>query len=170
MGKRGPQRTPTKLLKARGSWRADTPDRKNEVKTESGMPDIPEFLSLPARRRWLKLAPILMRRGLLTEMDGDALGRYCEAMVMYVEAKKYVDALIKVSPGEEYQSRLLVRTTNGNVIQNPAISLMKNAGKEADNLGKQFGLTPSARSGLTILPVAKPSTQKGKKKSPFKVA
>ena len=132
---------------------------------------MPEWLSPPARRKWMRLAPVLARSGLLTELDGDTFARYCEAMVQYEQAKRYIDSLLKETGNDaEYQSRLLIRTVNGNVIQNPAISLMKNASVEADRLGKQFGLSPSARAGLSISPVAKPSEQKSKKKKPFNVA
>ena len=132
---------------------------------------MPDWLSPPARRKWLRLAPVLARSGLLTELDGDALARYCEAMVQYQQAKRYVDSLLEGADNDAgYQSRLLIRTASGNVIQNPAISLMKHASQEADRLGKQFGLSPSARAGLSISPVAKPSEQKSKKKKPFNVA
>lgn len=170
MGQRGPQRTPTKTLKIRGSWRANEPERKQEVQPETSMPGMPEWLSPPARRIWLRVAPVLARTGLLTELDGNTLARYCEAEAQYIQAKRYVDSLIKGTGDSVYESRLLIRTRNGNVIQNPAISLMKNASAEADRLGKQFGMSPSARAGLSISPVAKPAKQGSRKKSPFNVA
>src|SRR5262245_41506 len=46
----------------------------------------PDWLPQDARAEWDRLAPMLARNGLLTEMDIDALVAYCEAWCRWKDA------------------------------------------------------------------------------------
>lgn len=169
MSKRGPGKTPTITLKARGSWRANTQERNQEVKPEINIPGMPDWLSAQGRREWMRLTPILAQHGLLTRLDGNTLGTYCEAVAQYLSAKKYCDAIVQAGDeNDDFGSRLLIKTRNGNVIQNPAFSIMNRALEQMNKIGQKFGMSPSDRAGLSISPVAKPASDK--KITPFKIA
>ena len=76
MGQRGPAPKPTALKQLEGTFR---PDRAQGEVFPDLPPDLspPDHLSEPARDKWVELAPILARNGLLTECDLDALALYC---------------------------------------------------------------------------------------------
>ena len=50
MGKRGPPRTPTSVLKLRGSWRGNV--RGDEPEPKHDRPQFPEWLSAEERAAW----------------------------------------------------------------------------------------------------------------------
>ena len=56
MGKRGPTRTPTSVLKLRGSWRAKT--RGDEPTPQEGVPESPDWLSEDEQSVWDRLTPL----------------------------------------------------------------------------------------------------------------
>ena len=89
MGKRGPRPTPTGVLEARGSWRADA--RGDEPQPPDGRPKRPAGLSRIAQLVWADLVPVLEDMGVLTSADGHALGRYCEIHAMWLDALKRDD-------------------------------------------------------------------------------
>lgn len=78
MGRRGPKPTPTKVLRAAGSWLAKT--RPDEPDATAGIPDPPEYLNDGARRHWMRLVPMLRDTGLLGLEYRDALGDLCHAL------------------------------------------------------------------------------------------
>jgi phage terminase small subunit len=57
MGLRGPQPTPTAILRARGSWLVN--HRKDEPQPEKGGPPCPRWLNKDARKIWKALIPQL---------------------------------------------------------------------------------------------------------------
>lgn len=153
MGRRGPKPTPTKILKVRGSWRADV--RKDESQAEPSIPEMPEWLSVEAKKEWNRLVLVLNKYNLLTDLDRNSLGLYCQTFADYKEALKYCE------------KGALIKTKNGNIIQNPAVSLKNRVLQILQRLGAEFGLSPSARAGMSI-PKAK--SRPTKKAAPFKIA
>ncbi len=75
--------------------------------------------------------------GLLTGTDRETLVMWCVASV------EYVKAVLKVR--EEGQ---IVETTNGNVIQNPSLSVMNKQALIMLKTGGEMGFSPSARASL----------------------
>ena len=75
MGQRGPAPKPTQLKVLQGTYR---PDRaRGEILPDTPQDILPpEHLSEPAREKWLELAPMLERNGLLTECDLDTLANW----------------------------------------------------------------------------------------------
>ena len=108
-----------------------------EIKPRAVKPRVPSHLSDEARKVWGYLAPRLFELGLLTELDREALGMYCESCARWVEAK----AQIK-------KSGLVLKTINGNLVQNPYLSIANKAQEQMIKLGAEFGLSPVARVGL----------------------
>lgn len=121
-------RTPTALKILNGSD-AHHPERRNPAEPK---PDVgakpPPWLprSGPARRAWRRLAPILTATRILTVADAEALALVCTALADYLEAR--ADA---------------------------------NGWRRADAAAKRyaaglawFGMNPSARTRVTVVPVA----------------
>jgi len=65
MGHRGPPRTPTSVLKLRGSWRGNA--RGDEPEPAHDRPDCPEWLSAEERTAWDRVVALLESMRVLTE-------------------------------------------------------------------------------------------------------
>lgn len=128
---------PSKLKVLRGT---DQPCRMNphEPSLAAVVPDTPAFLGTIAREEWNRKAPLLARMGVLTEGDDAALAAYCQAYERFVEAE-----------GKIRQSGLLIKTSSGNVIQNPLVGVANRAMELMHKFLTEFGMTPSSRSKVT---------------------
>jgi P27 family predicted phage terminase small subunit len=105
------------------------------------VPPPPAHLKGAARAKWKKLAAQLHKIGVLTEVDQDALARYCVTYQRWLEAEARV-----TRDGE------VVRTTNGNLIQNPYLAIANRCMAQLSTLGAEFGLTPSSRAKVHAEP------------------
>jgi len=147
MGQRGPKPTATPVLKLRGSWRGKK--RGPGLQGDQKRPARPIWLTGEGRKEWERVAPKLFENGLLTELDRVPLALYCQAYADYLEAR----ALAR-SP--------LIKTTNGNVIQNPAVGVMNHAWKRCITAAARFGMTPADRNSVRA--VEKPTADDNKKR------
>jgi P27 family predicted phage terminase small subunit len=134
MGKRGPAPRPTALKVLSG----DRPDRVNraEPQVPAGEIEAPPWLGGQARDEWDRLAPVLIRMGVLTVIDVDSLGVYCEALAHYQQAARLVD-----------QSAVLIGGQRG-LVKNPAMQVIRDQAAIIRAFAREFGLTPSARSEM----------------------
>jgi P27 family predicted phage terminase small subunit len=96
-------------------------------------------MSVEAKRQWRKLAPRLHAAGLLSEVDGLGLAMLCEAVGQYVEGKEIVE-----------REGAIAISSEGNVYQHPAVALMKSARSEMLKWAREFGMTPSSRSRISV--------------------
>jgi len=134
MGARGTPKTPTKILKLRGSWRAKM--RGSEPEPPLGRPDCPEYLGDDGRREWARVTGILESLGMLTELDQSMLGLYCKAYEEFLEADRQVR-----------RTGLLVRQDD-KINSNPLVRIRSDAWMRALRAAREFGLTPSARASI----------------------
>ena len=74
-----------------------------------------------------------------------ALALLCDSIADYVAAREIVR-----SAAEDQTTRFLAHTDKGNVIQHPAVSVMHHAWERILKSGREFGLTPSSRSGVKV--------------------
>ena len=142
MGKRGPSKTPTKLLKLRGS--TNVPKNEAEEPTpELGIPDPPLPLEGNAQMMWNLMAVQLDDMGVLAEVDGNALHRYCETWASWIEAKDKVKkmGMAYVTKGDKGQKSMKA---------NPLVGMAQKYADQLLRLEQEFGLTPSARSGMSV--------------------
>lgn len=124
---------------------------KNEPRPEAGdLPDAPEFLTKEARQEWDRVSLQLFRLGMLTAIDVASLAAYCQAYGRWVIAERHIADMAKRDPNT---SGLMIRTTNGNAIQNPLVGTSNKAASDMVRYASEFGLTPSARARLAIGPV-----------------
>lgn len=84
----------------------------------------------------------------MTELDRAALAAYCQAYGVWAQAER---AILKLQAGGEING-LLMKTTNGNVIQHALIGIANKARADVVKFSAEFGMTPSARSRVEATP------------------
>lgn len=136
MGKRGPAPRPTalKLLQGEDKNRINA----NEPRVRDADPQPPADMSPDALAVWRKTLKELGYMRIASPSDADALACYCEAVVLHQRASK-----------ELIDSALVVRSERG-YIKNPLIAVQRDAAATVRAFAQQFGLTPSARSGIRM--------------------
>lgn len=160
MGKRGPQKTPTRILTLRGSWRAKA--RGAEPTPDPSPPACPAWLSPVARRAWRRLVPQLRGMSLLGSCDRNALARYCTLFARWRDAEEYLH-----ENGSVYEEKAVVGIGKHSQVvvkafkEYPQARLAARLADQLLRLEHDFGLTPSARAGLAK-PAAKPDENRGK--------
>src|SRR4051812_40750528 len=74
---------PAEERKARGTYRSDRDTSSGTAYLPPGMPSLPRGMPPEARRLWRKLARRLLDAGLLSDLDGTCLERYCRAYMVW---------------------------------------------------------------------------------------
>ena len=138
MGRRGPAPLPSAINELRGNPGKRKRNHR-EARPGARVPSAPRWLGAGARREYRRLGKLLLGAGLMTEIDGVALGMMCEALDVYQRAK--------VAMGEE---GVIVRSEKGGLYQHPAVGVMSSARGEVLKWAREFGMTPSARSRIAV--------------------
>jgi P27 family predicted phage terminase small subunit len=146
MGKRGPKTKPTALKLIEGN-RGHRPLPENEPQPTPDMPPMPAHLDATARAEWERVAPELWATGVLTVIDGAALGAYCTAFSVWARAEYEIQKGAKVDDSV-LSDGLLQKTKSGNIIQNPLLGIANVARRDMVRLAAELGLTPSSRANL----------------------
>ena len=154
MGERGPAPKPTHLKLLEGNP-GKRPINQNEPKPRPLMPQRPSWLTGEAKKCWERLAPICSRMGTLTEADGEAFASLCMSWADMVDNWRIVKEWkrqAKTSAKEKGKMDLgaVMKTATGYLQQIPEVAMYRQASKEFRAWCGQFGLTPSARTGLTV--------------------
>lgn len=158
MGKRGPKPLPEAVLATRGSTVPRDRERRNEklLPVVGGAPAIPKWLTEPERAIWDAIAPTLLDMGVLSEADGQALGRYCNVVAEWI----VVTEKLRTLP-------VLVKQTGSDApYLNPYIKLKAELAREMQALEDRFGMTPSARMSLNVTAMFRPGYQKPAEPTP----
>lgn len=137
--KRGRKRTPTNLLKLRGSWRADRHGSAPEVPIDK--PIMPRSLKGEARKEWERLVPQLVAVNIVTKLDRNLLAVYCQTFSQWQDTIKLFESV---------RTSIIMKTTNGNIIQNPLIGVMNKTADRLIKIGAELGLSPTSRAGLRV--------------------
>lgn len=82
MGRRGPQPTPTPLLKLRGSWRAET--REGEPKTTPEVPECPKWVREEAQEHYRDICESLHGLGIMARVHVVAVAMLAESLADYL--------------------------------------------------------------------------------------
>lgn len=135
---RKPKPTRLKLL-AGNPGKRPLNNREPQPPKRKRLPSPPGHLGEIAAHEWRRTGKILQRIGLLTQIDLAALEAYCVTYERWVEAEKQVQ---KLGP--------IVKTKNGNLIQNPYLAVANRAMKELRAWLSEFGMTPSSRSRVKV--------------------
>lgn len=153
--KPGPKPKPAhlKLLEGNPGKRAVGVEPRPEI---SVLPPPPDFLSIDARAEWDRVARQLHFLGLLTVVDVPSLSAYCQAYGRWVQAER---AIAEMAKHDMLTGGLMIKTANGNAIQNPLVGTANKAASDMVRYASEFGLTPAARARLAIGPLEKPKSK-----------
>lgn len=144
--KPGPKKKPTALKLIEGN-RGHRPLNENEPKPEAGMPVRPAHLDPDACAEWDRVAPELYATGVLTVVDGAALGAYCTAFSVWAKAERRIQAQAR-NDDTVLAEGLTIKTKSGNIIQNPLLGIANVARRDMVRMAADLGLTPSSRANL----------------------
>ena len=122
---------------------------QNEPVPRRTMPSPPVELSDDAMVEWTRISGELHRLGLLTGVDRAALAAYCQVYGRWVQAERGIAEMAK---DDELASGLVIKTLNGNAIQNPLVGIANKAMADMVKYAVEFGMTPSARSRISAEP------------------
>ncbi|MEM5297646.1 phage terminase small subunit P27 family [Burkholderia sp. JPY481] len=139
---------PTALRVIEGN-RGGRPLPKHEPKPRRGLPPAPPHLDTRARAEWNRLVPELHSIGMLTVIDGGVLAAYCMAYSRWIEAE---DAIARMKERDQLTGALMIKTTNGNAIQNPLVGTAHKAMLLMCRFAVEYGLTPAARANVEARP------------------
>ena len=129
---------PTKIKQLHGS-RQPVNKREPRPKVGARPPRVPSWLPEEGKREWRRVVKALHRLGLLTELDRAALEAYCVCYGRWVEAERVVA-----------ERGPVMKTSNGNLIQNPYLSIANRAMADMRRFLAEFGMTPSSRSRVAV--------------------
>lgn len=141
---KGPRPTPTHLRLVKGNP-GRRPLPKKEAKPQFELPMPPPELSDDAKVEWGRVSGELYRCGLLSRIDRAALAAYCQAYGRWMQAER---AIARMAASDPITSGLMIKTSNGNVIQNPLVGTANKAMNDMMRVAAEFGMTPSARSRI----------------------
>ena len=145
MGKRGPKPQPTILKIAKGN-----PGKRrlneNEPRPAADAIQPPDWVIGKSLEKWQEVVPKLVGMGVMTNADIDTIARYCTMHEQYV---KYLE---QVRRGLDV---LVIRDDKGKVKymqSTPAATMMTKLAASMLRIEQEFGLTPSARTGIVAKP------------------
>lgn len=162
MATRGPKPLPANVHMLRGNAsKKPLGAILNEFRPEVEIPDFPSWIWPEAKKEWKRIAMELERYGLVSKLDRAALVLYCQAWAKMVWAERALTRAMKLaedaraeaeSKGLEYMGGdgLMVKTANGNFTYSHHWVVGKHAASEVKRYLDLFGLSPSARSRVTV--------------------
>jgi P27 family predicted phage terminase small subunit len=98
----------------------------------------PSWLSGGGRRVWRRHVPELVRLGLVTPLDVETMGQWCEQVALVQTCTRRIDL------------EGVTVEVNGQIVPHPCMGMRLKAIVAARQLGNLLGLNPSARAGLAV--------------------
>lgn len=138
MGRRGPQKKPTRLKKFHGTARRQDLERREPNPTPKA-PKCPGWLPKEAKKKWRELAPEMERLGLLTMVDGLTFSMLLLHWSVAVDAAKTMKAEGITSEDERGLSR-----------KHPLAQILRDNSVMFRAYAAEFGLSPSTRARLDL--------------------
>ena len=77
------------------------------------------------------------------------LAAYCQSYGRWAQAER---ALARMAEKDPLNSALMVKTTNGNAVQNPLVGTANKAQADMVRYALEFGMSPSSRSKVNATP------------------
>ena len=122
---------------------------KDEVSLPLCEPTPPPFLCDDAKVEWGRVCSALYAAGLMTELDRAALAAYCAAYGRWAQSERAINTM---AGKDGMNAALLIKTKEGNAIQNPLVGIANKARNDVVRFAAEFGMTPSARTRVTATP------------------
>jgi len=156
---RKPKPTGLKLISGNAGKR---PLNLAEAEIDLDRPLPPPHLTDDAKVEWGRVVETLYLAGLMTAVDRAALAAYCQAYGRWAQAER---ALAEMAAKDPTTGGLLIKTSNGNAIQNPLVGIANKAQADLVRYAAEFGMTPSSRSRVQATPPEKenPFSKNGRK-------
>jgi len=104
-------------------------------------PDPPADLPEVAAAEWRRIAPILSKYKLLSDLDLTALQAYCRVYARWLEAEEKLNQ----------RDSLVFRTTTGYETQSAYLNIINMCLKQMQSLMAEFGMTPATRERLKAI-------------------
>lgn len=139
---RKPKPTHLKLVQGNPGRRPIEPDKIQPPERSKALAP-PACLGATAKAEWRRLAPVLHKLGLLSDMDRGVFTAYCEAWGRWRDAERKLQELRKQSDSGDV---MVIKTQAGNYIQNPYLGIANKAMNDMVRHAAEFGLSPSARA------------------------
>ena len=108
-----------------------------EPKPTDGMPICPEWLMEDAKEEWYRLAEVMNKMGILSDVDQSAFAVYCQTWARWKEAQEHIDR-----EGSTFE------TDSGQIKRNPWVAIANEWQAKLLSVCGEFGLTPSSRSRI----------------------
>lgn len=135
----GPKPKPTSLKLIEGNpGKHKLP--KNEPKPRPVRPEMPDYLDTEGRKRWEELVSDLESIGVLTVVDREVLGGYCDAFATFVSAKRILDRDGWVKKAE----------TSGYEMPSPWVAIRNRAMDDLRRFGAELGIGAASRSRIEV--------------------
>lgn len=128
---------PTKIKLVKGTFRADRAN-PNEPDYPVKIPEPPQHLNNLGRAEWDLMSKEFGKQGLLAQVDKACLASYCQLYGRWSQAEADLN-----------KSTLLIKTTSGNIIQNPLLGIANTALKLMNKCLLEFGMSPASRSKVS---------------------
>jgi P27 family predicted phage terminase small subunit len=148
MGTRGPRPKPTALRVLEGN-KGKRALPQSEPAPPANMPTCPDYLNAYARGEWARVANTLYSIGTLVEIDQTMLAAYCVAYSRWRHAEEDLE---RMAQSDASTHAAVIRTKQGNLIQNPMVGVANTARREMQRLAAEFGLSPSSRTQIEADP------------------
>ena len=152
----GPPKKPTKMKILEGNPGGKRIP-KDELEPRPSMPDAPAHLDDDGKSEWYRICEGLHYMGILSEDDRNALAAYCSSYSLWAQSWRAIKGMQKEGV---LGSGLMIKTTNGNMIQNPLVGTANSAARDMVKYAAEFGLTPAARAKISMNPQG-PQKKKG---------
>lgn len=120
------------------------------------VPDAPDHLSDEAKAEWARITPGLQALRLIHPTYRASLAAYCMAWARWVQAER---ALAKMGAADLLTGGLMIKTSNGNAIQNPLVGTANKAAADMVRYATEFGMTPCAQARLSLDTSAAPQSK-----------
>lgn len=134
-------KTPSKLLKERGTFRRDRHSDDLEASAVPGLPPAPDHLTPQQKSLWSKVGKQLVEAGLLSSFDAQAF----ECMI-----KTYSELVAFEQQLADEPNIVSEVGENGALQQHPLINIVHKWRMMLLRHLQQFGLTPAARTGIKL--------------------
>lgn len=147
-GRTGRLRKPTALRLIEGEKNKDRIN-KNEPKPRPITPDPPAGMDRYASAEWKRMAPILGRLGLLTEVDGAALAAHCKLHSLDIQTSK----ALKECGDKLLTYKTTVDMDGGTNIEakvNPLVTLQLKIIAQKRVYLNDFGMNPASRAKISV--------------------
>jgi P27 family predicted phage terminase small subunit len=96
-------------------------------------------LNAEAKEEWRRVAPLLVKAGVLTTIDRSALAAYCASFARWQAAERQLAS-----------SDLVIRTARGGHVANPLLRIAAKAQSDTVKFASEFGMSPASRTRVRV--------------------